>query len=471
MGMNKLLLPFLLLSLAFFLPAQQPVGRQNAPLPDSIITDQGSRRIEDDSALRAALLNDWFIETPGRVQSKRPETHTLQGGARIQVRSESKGNEFCVVLARELRGYVPAAAGNAFPGWAQGSWVLTRSKSDGAPLRIRVFLRSDPYTYIQFRPFTSDKCQMDVVIYEAYVIQSLPLAVSFDRLLVLPVEEILSLAGNRFPRKYFDPEPDMYRDKRTFIEAVRSRLPQLNFKDDGAIDQNGNYVFIETLDYQNPAAPNLTGVLNCSGFVKWIIDGILKPHTGERLPVAPLKTAFNNRGSTFTDAWDHIKDPFFGLDWNRNLASRAASVLRSPAFATLEQFEVRTWPFSQVIIRQEDVSEVRPYPGFLNDAGFGIEGLYPLLYTLAIDEPDRIYLAAVNTEIGAPVTPQNWRGLPKMRQYFHVAVLVPFFNEYGNFQIVVFESADETSFNFFRNRYPGHYVNLVKIPIDGKFSP
>jgi hypothetical protein len=180
--------------------------------------DLPSRHIIDDSSLRISLLDSWLTEIPANALNKRPEYYTLRSGVRIQVRTETAGNEFAVIMARELQS-------NDFPGWAQGSWVLTRSRADGSPVRIRIFLRSDPYTYVQFRPFTADKCQMDVVLYESYVIRSMPIAVPFERLLVLPVESVLALAGDRFPRRYFDPEPAMYRDVRTFVSAVRSRLP------------------------------------------------------------------------------------------------------------------------------------------------------------------------------------------------------------------------------------------------------
>ena len=461
MDMNKLFpilsVLLIILGITFAAHAQQALS-----------SDLPSRRIEDDSSLRISLRDSWLNAAPSVVLNKRSELHTLRGGSKIQVSVEAGADEFAVVLARELPGQMTgAAAANSFRGWAQGSWVLTRRKSDGAPLRVRVFLRSDLYVYIQFRPFSADKCQMDVVLYDAYLVRSLPLPVSFERVIYMPVEEVLALAGDKFPRKYFDPYPDLYRDTWNLVSEVRSKLPGLKFADDGAIDENGNYVFIETLLRQNAS----TQGLNCSGFAKWFVDGMLKPHTGNLLPVTPLKQAFNDRGSSFTEPWDRIRDPFFGLDWIRNLASTAGGVLRSPAFASIEEFEVRSQPFSQVIVRQGNSSSLRTYPGFLKDAGFGIEGLHPLLYTLAIDEPGRIYLAAVNDELGAPVTPDNLRGLPKMRQYFHVAVLVPYFNEQGNFQVAVFESAAETSFTFFKNRYPGHYVNLVRIPVDGKFSP
>jgi hypothetical protein len=317
---------------------------------------------------------------------------------------------------------------------------------------------------------------MDVVLYDAYLVQSQPLPIAFDRLLVVPVEEALRVAGSSFPRHYFDPDVDRYRDTRNLVTAIRSYLPSLTYGDDGAIDDQGRYVYINTLAPQEG-----TPGLNCSGFAKWVVDGILRPLTGTLLSIPPLKAAFGDRGSSFTKPYEELRDPYFGLDWSRNLASRANSVLRSAGYGTLAEIEVREAPFSQVILRGRDsrgreTRTVKTYPGFLPEAGFGIEGLQPLLYTLAIDEPGRIYLAAVNTEIGAPVTEDNLRGRPRMRQYFHIAVLVPYFTEQGTFQITVFESAaetssDETSFTFFRNRYPGHYVNLVRIPVDSTFNP
>jgi hypothetical protein len=298
---------------------------------------------------------------------------------------------------------------------------------------------------------------MDVVLYNGYIIRSLPLPVPFERLLVLPVEQALNLVQDKFPRRYFEPQIDMYRDLRTFIGAVRERLPELRFRDDGAIDETGRYVFINTLEAQDQGEG-----LNCSGFAKWVVDGILRPITGERLPIPPLKAPFGNRGSSFTEPYEQLRDPFFGLDWTRNLASSAEAVLRSAGFGVLEEIEVQKSGIASVILRDGAGSSIRPYPGFLRNAGFGFEGLHPLLYTLAIDEPGRIYLASVNNEIGPA---------PRMRQHFHIAVLVPYFNESGNFQVAVFESAEETSFNSFKTRYPGHCVNLVRIPVETAFDP
>ena len=426
-----------------------------------------TRRIEDDSSLRISLMDTWLNETPGKVLSKRPELYTLRGGSRIQVRTETGQNrdEYAIVLAREQNG--------AYPGWAQGSWVLTRRMDNNpAGTRIRIFLRSDYNVYVQFRPFSTDKCLMDVVLYDSYLLRALPIPVPLERLYTMPVEEALALAGNRFPRRYFDPEPGSYRDSRAFISAVRARLPELTFLDDGAMDENGKFVFINTLAAQTNTyrSSTIKGGVNCSGFAKWIVDGILRPRTGERLAITPLKAPFGERGNSFTDIWE-VRDPFFGLDWSRNLASRAGATLLSPVYGALEEIEVRDCPFSQIIVRQNNSSTVNTYPGYLPNAGFGTAGLHPLLYTLAINEPGRIYLAVVNKEITAPITPDNPRGLPILRQYYHIAVLVPYFTERGVFQVAVFESAEETSFSAFKTRYPGQFVNLLRIPIDGSFNP
>jgi hypothetical protein len=185
--------------------------------------------------------------------------------------------------------------------------------------------------------------------------------------------------------------------------------------------------------------------------------------------------------------WEEWRDPFFGLDWIRNLAARVGTTLYSPSFGTLKEIEVRHEPFSQIILRGKRNSVIYAYPGFLENAGYGIEGLHALLYTLAIDEPGKFYLAAVNNERGPLSSPENPRGTPRMREYFHVAALIPYFNERGAFQIVVFESAAETSFNALRSRYlwlreevvdgelkifpNGPHINLVRVPVETTFDP
>jgi len=391
----------------------------------------------------------------------------------VEVSVTEGRNDFMVILSRERMGGRIATAANPaaerrpagqFPGWAQGSWMLTRNKNTGDPKEIRIFLRSDQLAYIQFHPLDADKCLMNAVVHGAYVARFMPIPVTFERLYTMPLNDILKLIEERFPLRYFEPDPLIYRDSRNFVANVRRHIGALRFADDGAIDENGNYVFINNLQSQPQTAPGV----NCSGFVKWLIDGLLRPVTNVRLPIAPLKEPFGQRGSSFTVNWEERRDVFFGLDWIRNLAAKANEALQSPAHAVLDEFEVRADNFSFIIVNQNRTFVDHSYPGFMAEAGYGIEGLRPLLYTLAIDEPYYFYLAAVSNEIATPTSP---RGTPRLRQYYHVAALVPYFDEFGVFRIVVFESGEETSFNAFRNRYPRHHVSLVKIPVTGNFQP
>ncbi|MCL2196451.1 MAG: hypothetical protein FWB77_02425 [Treponema sp.] len=424
-------------------------------------------RISDDSLLRNRMKEAWLTEAPGRVLSQRARNEVLENGERVLVSAIEGREEFMVLFSRELiRGtsIENRRATREFPGWAQGSWMITRRKDTGAGTLIRFFPRSDQNTHIQFRPFDREKSLMDVVIYGAHVSRSIPVAAPFERLYTMQLKDILSLVENKLPLRYLEPDPLNYRDSRRMIEQIRKNLGDLRFADDGAIDENGNYVFIETLRPQNP---NRAG-LNCSGFSKWLIDGLLRPVTGNRLAIEPLKAPFGERGSSFTINWEERRDVFFGLDWIRNLAARANETLRSASYRELAEFEVRENNFSSLVVNENRTFVIHSYPGFMPEAGYEIHGLHPLLYTLAIDEPYSFYLAAISTEIS---TPSSLRGTPRLRQYYHIAAIVPYFDEYGNFKIAVFESAAETSFGALRGRYPGHHINLVKIPVSAEFNP
>ena len=443
-------------------------------------------RISDDSLMRIRLKETWMTDSVNRVLSQRARIELLETGERVQISTREGTEEFMVLFSRELiSGRVATASSPAverratgqFPGWAQGSWMLTRNKNTGAPTLIRIYLRSDQNTHIQFRPFDIDKVFMDVVLYGAYAARSIPIAVppvpqgitpsasaSFEQLYTMQLNDIMRLAEGKFPLRYFEPNPVFYRDSRAFVSNVRAAIGSLRFADDGAIDENGNYVFINTLQSQNAQRAGL----NCSGFVKWLVDGILNPVTGKKLAITPLKEPFGERGSSFTQRWEESRDVFFGLDWIRNLAAAANSAIRSPVYGVLDEFEIRDNYFSLLSVMQNNTVVTQSYPGFMREAGYGIEGLHPLLYALAVDDPFSFYLAAVSNEISTPSSPT---GTPRLRQYYHVAALVPYFDETGAFRISVFESAEETLFGAFRARYPGHFVNLVKIPITSAFNP
>jgi hypothetical protein len=427
------------------------------------------RSLPDDSGLRAELKDRWLAASPAAVAALSPLIRTLPAGGEVQIRVEGRAADFTVVFARRLA--------SGYPGWAEGSWAFTRDRRSGDPRHIRIFPRSDPYIYLQLRPgeFDQAKTLLDVVVYDAFIQRGIPLPLSFDRALTASLSEIIALAGDRNPLRYIETPPDDYRDVRSFIAKVREHINEVEFGDDGAIDENGEYVFIATLERQEDRGLGLgdegTHGVNCSGFAKWLIDGILRPMTGKALSINELKAPFGDRGTGLNRPWEPVRDPYFGLDWTRNLAAAVQSARYAhtgwgTGTATeipLEEFEVRRAPFTQVISRKGTASEIRSYPAHITDTGFASEGLHALLYTLAIDEPGNIYLASINDDRGGP--------RPRIRRHFHVAALVPYFDPNGAFHVAVFESAEETSFARFKTRYPGAFINLTRVPVEGDFQP
>jgi len=406
--------------------------------------------LADDSALRASLELSLLRAPVSQALRARPQIRDLADGSSVEVRVERGPTEFMIVLARRAEGgYLLSAP---------GGWALYRRLSDGEPTRIRLFPSADPHCYVQLRPDGGGRTLMDFIVHGGYLSRSAVLPLPFDRVVVEPFSSILSLAGPSFPRRYFEPRQEDYADIRAFSAAVRSRIGELSYVDDGALDERGLPVLIAS------GAPQTAGALgvNCSGFAKWLIDGMLRPLGLERLSIGPLKMPPVPRGHSFSLPYDELRDPYFGLDWTRNLAAAVGRALHGPRGASPGEYEVVDSPIASVRIPGGDGSSSRSYPKYMRDSGFAFDGLKALLYALAVEEPGHFYLASINRDIGRE---------PRLRQHYHIAALLPQFDEKGRFSVVVFESAVESNYDAFAARYRGHLAHLVRIPAEKSFDP
>lgn len=410
----------------------------------------GIAAISDDASLREELVPTLFRAPIADALRFKTERRELPDGSRVEVRVERGRSELIAALAREGEG--------GFDLSVPGGWALYRRLSDGEPTRVRIFPSSDPHCYIQLRPDRGGRTLMDAVVYGGYVGRSLALPLSFDRAVVEPFRSLLALAGPAFPRRFFEPRPEDYADLRAFAAAVRSRLGELSYADDGALDERGRPVSIATL---SPRVDGALGV-NCSGFAKWLVDGIIRPLGSERLSIPPLKTPPVARGNSFSEPYEALRDPYFGLDWTRNLAAAAGRAFYGARGADPREYEVVSSPIASFRISGGDGSTALAYPSYLKDSGFPFEGLKAILYALAVEDPGRLYLASINRDIGSD---------PRLRQHYHVAALLPLFDEAGRFSVLVFESAVESGYDAFAARYPGHLAHLVRVPVEGSFAP
>lgn len=284
----------------------------------------------------------------------------------------------------------------------------------------------------------------------------------FEEVLKSPFTRIRELTADVIDWSLFAPEPALYGDLRKMETAIRVRLPGLRYADDGAIDQDGRPVLISTLvDQVQPAG------LNCSGFAKWLVDGIRYPLTGTYLSVASLTDRMLDwRGSSFTIRFEEALDPFFGLDWARALAREAwATFHPSGHDESPLANDVDAPPFALRVKDADPVNGGSAYEAFadnFDDAGLDVRGLKAELFVLASREPGRFYLAQFNARDKAA---------PNLRRYFHIAALFPYFDEAGIFRITVFESAAETSLDRILADRDYEFVKLVRLPVSSRFEP
>lgn len=327
---------------------------------------------------------------------------------------------------------------------APGTFTVRRRERDGAFDQIRIYFQRDRGSYVRIQP-NGRTAVLDLWVVGEQMMRSVALPVGFEQLLSISFAELMATTATRIDWGLLAPDRDHpgYQQVETMAAAVRAALPTLGDADDGAMDELGRIVLIETLavQEQNPG-------FNCSGFAKWVVDGLVRGRTGAILPIEPIKERhLEYRGTRWSRSFELQRDPYFGLDWTRNLARHAAALRsgNSPGAYHPEQFDVRTVPIA----------------AYIEDVGYRVEHLQRVLYYLAVREPGVFYLGSVNNEFGSA---------PTMRQHTHVVVFFPYFDAYGRFRVVVMERNVETSLESLARRYAGEFVHLVRVEADSRFD-
>jgi hypothetical protein len=458
-------------------PDVAPLPKPRADLSGPPLS-AGELRLEDfpdSSALRSAYWMSFF-SAPEQELLRRGPSVVAGETANFRLSAVKSGGYFYAIAAAleapaagkgsaAGKGAVApkGAAEGAPPLYTQGSWILKRSSPDGRPLQAKVFLRTDPGTFLRIYP-DGDRSKLDLVIYGAVLNREVPLPVPFERAFASELSQIIAWTGSLVDWSLFSPSPGLYREVRAFVDETRRRLPGLRYGDDGALDAEGRPVYIATGAPQ--ASP--TG-LNCSGFAAWVADGFYKPLTGTLLdPKALAARHLEARATGAAGPYETDLDPFFGLDWTRNVA-RALLEARYPALPhSLTEADVRISPFALVAPPGSSdavngSSAYQAYPAYQADLGYETPGLKALLYVLALRQPGSIYLASISSKSGGAI--------PGLSRHYHVAVLAPYFEATGEFKVAVFESDAETSVEAIMRRVPKDYIHLVRLWAGRDYDP
>ena len=435
--------------------AQDAAGRIDAPI----------RGFPESADIRSAYWMSFFCASEAELARRAPAVVSNENGS-FRLSSTRSGGYFYAIAAA-IDAPLPAKGDPIF--YTQGSWILKRSSPDGLPIQAKVFLRSDPGTFIRIYP-DGDRSKLDLVVYGGVLNREVPLPVPFERAFSSSMAEIAAWTRDLVDWKLFSPEGGMYREVRSFVSETRLRLPALRYADDGALDTDGNPVRIATGEAQTEP----TG-MNCSGFAAWIADGFYRPLTGKLLdPKALAARHVEARPTRAAEPYEERLDPFFGLDWTRNIA-KALLDARAPARPHgLAESDVRISAFALVApsgaspkgssaAAVNGNAAYQPYPAYQADLGYETSGLKALLYVLALREPGSIYLASVARKSGGLI--------PGLSRHYHVAVLAPYFEESGEFKVAAFESDVETSVEAIMSRVPKDYIHLVRVVAERDYAP
>jgi hypothetical protein len=325
---------------------------------------------------------------------------------------------------------------------SRGSYTIKRNLGDGTFQWFKTVVRSESFCYLKITP-DYNRCFLDLYLFKELLYQKIVLPIDFQTLVFEPFAKIVQLTEDIINWQlvlYRGNREDYYEIKK-IIERIRKLRPSIKEMDDGAQNSRGEFVYIETGALQGEKKG-----LNCSGFAKWVVDGFYKPLTGTYLDIEALKyKPLELRGNRWNRDKDINSDLYFGLDWTRNLALNLEQA-RSHELVALEDTDVRCVPFFT----------------YRENSGYPIKNLNLLLFILASIEPGNFYLGSVNN-----VYSKN----PLWRQHFHVAVFFPYFDNQGNFRIIVMDQHEEQSIESFTTKYSTDFIHFVRIKASSVFSP
>ncbi|MBN2737704.1 MAG: hypothetical protein JXR70_12040 [Spirochaetales bacterium] len=332
---------------------------------------------------------------------------------------------------------------DSYPFTKQGNASLKRDFNNGGFEFYTLILRDEKDCYLRLTP-QGERTIMDIFLFGYHLYKNLVIPLPFQRAMFLSFDELKSLS-----EKSVDWDFLLYNSQNAFHEhlevlagAIKSRLPEIGDNEDGAIDENGRWVYIDNLEPQQGERG-----LNCSGFAKWVVDGFYSKLNARNMEISPLKVKHpESRGSRWTKPLEERYDLYFALDWTRNLAFGYSQSLGSLK--------------GQKNIEAEDVDDI-PLLRYVEDVGYELNELYLALFYLAQKDQGRIYLGAIS---------RPWELNPQQLIYFHVVVLVPYFDASGHFQVKLFERQEDNLVKNLALRYPGDFIHLVRVNAMGDYD-
>ena len=436
----------------------------------NLFSEYNSKGIPDSAEIRRTLVREWFTCPVSELKTKDSRVIENNIGQRFQVRMEERLDSYVIIVSPEniMKVKVITDDGYEFiksPVYSEGacgSFVLYRNKVNGAPQKIQWFFNADSEVYLEFYP-SGAKTYVDLVIYSCYAIRkvSVPLGSTFDRLYTASFNDIYRWTSSIVPWEKVTVVPGQYKEMLLMSILISKELPKIKYFDQGCYNEDDTLCSIFTAkpivlkdSDGNDYYPDTKGMLwlDSEGFLKWIIDGIVKPISGTKLKIEDITRPTVNYNEI-------SKNGVLSQDWSLSIS---LDVVRNLASCALD---VRSYGMYEEPFKMVDVaanyfvgmkkSNLKPNTFFyMKDIGYKIEMLNGLLYVLANIEPSYFYLAAI----------RNSSNVKAEEFVFNQsAILFPYFDDNGHFDCVVFEKGKEYSFSDFIKLHPGTYIHLERV--------
>lgn len=283
-----------------------------------------------------------------------------------------------------------------------------------------------------------ERSRMDLFLYGYQLYHNVTVPLRFGQILTDSFSKVISLTEPSIDWSLVLPVRPLSEDRvvQSMVETIGKLIPRLSRSASASAGQFAYFEDLRALSHDG---------FTCTGFAKWVIDGLYEPQTGHLISIEALeKRHLELRGNPWSSRYEKERDPYFGLDWSRNLAV-ALTRLENPAAGP----------------RSDDVSDVPTVP-YINNVGYPINDLGIVLYELAVTSPGFFYLGAVNREFGSN---------PVLREFTHVVVLFPYFDSRGKFRVAVVDNGLEEGTIGLQRRFANEYIHLVGVQASREFRP
>ncbi len=426
----------------------------------SVLYAQNSSVHYPESAdVRLDFIDSWFTQDISIVRDQSSEVFQNEMGEYFLIRAEEKDGLMEIIvsplvvqtldiqdfsLSEEktnentsggIQRSISEMSIETWPKDGLGSWILYRNVETGKDVRLRYYISSEKDIFVEFFP-GQDKSYANFSIFSSHVAHEVPVPVPFEYFYTASLTDVQKITKNILPWEYTQAYNNVYSETIQMVRTIRQYLPDA---------QRAKMFVSETSQFD---------------FLKWIIDGLVRPLTGGILYEEPLFESTVEPNFTVPERQRTHKS----YDYVRNLAAAALSADTSLRYTFDTSYaDVKIEPFA-IRTNEEGLQE---RVNFVTDIGYQVSLLKSILYVLTATEGDLFYLGAVRE-----IEPPSNSGKNAEQYYYNNAVaFFSWFDNQGKFYISVFENGVEYTLEQFVERNPDSFVYLVRVKPSLNFFP